>query len=81
MSEFDAFGSSDPAADFLAKEEAELAKIENNDPFDAFESAVSSNASADPFSEMDQLASNANENLNINENESNVIFTWKLEAF
>jgi clathrin light chain A len=68
MSEFDAFGSApstdsaaDPAADFLAKEEAELAKIENNefvsvatpanDPFEQFESE---NKIADPF-EMDKL--------------------------
>ena len=75
MSEFDAFGSSegaDPAADFLAKEEAELAKIENSDPFDAFESAVSTNNNTDLFNEMNQLAENTEENLNINENENNV---------
>jgi len=70
MSEFDAFGSApaatdsaDPAADFLAKEEAELAKIENNefvsetqetpsaDPFEQFESE---NKAEDPF-QMNQL--------------------------
>lgn len=40
MDPFDAFDSSaapsgdaDPAADFLAREQAELAKIENNDDF------------------------------------------------
>ena len=52
MSEFDAFESTpasdaaDPAADFLAKEEAELAKIENND----FEQVSASDAKpSDPF--------------------------------
>jgi len=77
MSEFDVFGTgneetvADPAADFLAQEEAELAKIENNDPFEAFESAASAN---DPFNQLneietDQLATNVSENLNIKEND------------
>ena len=64
MSEFDAFESNpatdaaDPAADFLAQEEAEMAKIENSDPFAAFESAENkTNATEikDPF-EMEELA-------------------------
>lgn len=64
MSEFDAFESNpatdaaDPAADFLAQEEAEMAKIENSDPFAAFESAENNtNATEikDPF-EMEELA-------------------------
>lgn len=52
MSEFDAFESTpatdaaaDPAADFLAKEEAELAKIENDD----FSAMTANTNSADPF--------------------------------
>lgn len=64
MSEFDAFESNpatdaaDPAADFLAQEEAEMAKIENSDPFAAFESAgnnTNATESKDPF-EMEELA-------------------------
>lgn len=76
MSEFDAFqsseGGADPAADFLAKEEAELAKIENNDPFAAFEGATNNEESsaADPF-EMDQLATDTEENLKIEDEVEN----------
>lgn len=80
MSEFDAFestpatGAADPAADFLAKEEAELAKIENNDfsgmgaetknvdPFEAFESA---NPTENAFG-VEELTS-AGSNLQIND--------------
>jgi len=80
MSEFDAFESTpatdaaDPAADFLAKEEAELAKIENNDfgvmstgtnnvdPFEAFETA---NNTESAFG-VEELTS-AGSNLQIND--------------
>lgn len=69
MSDFNAFESAaDPAADFLAQEAAELAKIENAgsddsgptqapnaDPFEAFESE-NKPAQADPF-QMEQMAS------------------------
>ena len=69
MSDFNAFESADPAADFLAQEAAELAKIENAgsddsgpttgavDPFEAFESE---RQHVDPF-QMGQMASAAEE--------------------
>ncbi len=77
MSQFDEFSSNeetlaDPAADFLAKEEAELAKIENTDPFEAFESAVPTNFITDPFHDMDQMTEKIGQNFNINEIENNV---------
>lgn len=85
MSEFDAFASTtdatDPAAEFLAKEEAELAKIENNEfdasseakPVDPFEAFESENKNEDPFG-MDQITT-ASENLEIKDETSSDVYS------